>query len=68
MHPPIGERMMLWLSAGRSRILEGECTDFGWIAHGFRTAGTSRILEVAGLLRGSVEGCCGGWLCGHSTN
>ena len=26
----------------------------------------SRILEVAGLLRGFVEGCCGGWLLGVS--
>ena len=41
-----------------------ECTDFGWIAHAFCAECVSRILEVAGLLWGFAEGCCGGWLLG----
>ena len=42
-------------AAGRVRISETRCTDFGNVAHGYWTRSTSRILEGAAGLRGSIE-------------
>ena len=47
-----------------SRILDWGLTNSGWGGCEFWMRSGSRILEVAGLLRGFVEGCCEVWLKG----